>query len=64
MRVVEQLAETPKLVNDLGDVTAETLMSRLQLGYGHAEGQFLSRHVRLQKGHARFPTCCCARMNV
>jgi UPF0755 protein len=50
MRVVEQLAETPKLVNDLGSVTAATLMSRLQLGDGHAEGQFFPDTYSYKKG--------------
>jgi cell division protein YceG involved in septum cleavage len=46
MRVVEQLADTPKLVDDLGDVTAETLMAKLQLGNGHAEAaSFRTRTV-------------------
>ncbi len=50
MRVVEQLAETPKLVNDLGAVTAATLMSRLQIGNGHAEGQFFPDTYSYKKG--------------
>lgn len=50
MRVIEQLAETPKLVNDLGDVTAETLMAKLQLGSGHAEGRFFPDTYGYKKG--------------
>ena len=50
MRVVEQLAETPKLVDDIGDVTAETLMSKLQLGNGHAEGRFFPDTYGYKKG--------------
>jgi UPF0755 protein len=50
MRVVEQLAATPKLVNDVGSVTAATLLSRLQLGEGHAEGQFFPDTYSYKKG--------------
>ena len=50
MRVVEQLADTPKLVDDLGDVTAETLMAKLQLGNGHAEGRFFPDTYGYKKG--------------
>jgi UPF0755 protein len=50
MRVFQQLAETPKLVNDLGAVTATTLMPRLQLGEGHAEGQFFPDTYSYKKG--------------
>jgi UPF0755 protein len=50
MRVVEQLAETPKLVNDLGDVSAENLMTKLQLGTGHAEGRFFPDTYGYKKG--------------
>jgi len=50
MRVVEQLADTPKLVNDIGDVTAATLMAKLQLGNGHAEGRFFPDTYGYKKG--------------
>ncbi len=50
MRVVEQLIETPKLVNDLGAVSADTLMATLQLGNGYAEGQFFPDTYGYKKG--------------
>ncbi len=50
MRVVEQLAEMPKLVNDLGAVSADTLMATLQLGTGYAEGQFFPDTYGYKKG--------------
>ena len=50
MRVFEQLAQTPKLVDDIGAVSVETLMARLQLGHGHAEGQFFPDTYGYKKG--------------
>jgi len=50
MRVVEQLAQTPKLIDDIAGASVETLMSRLQLGNGHAEGQFFPDTYGFKKG--------------
>jgi UPF0755 protein len=50
MRVVEQLGETQKLVDDLGPVTAATLMAKLQLGDGYAEGWFFPDTYGYKKG--------------
>jgi len=50
MRVVEQLIQTPKLIDDLGTVSAGTLMAKLQLGEGHAEGQFFPDTYGYKKG--------------
>jgi UPF0755 protein len=50
MRVVEQLATTPKLVDDVGPTTAETLLAQLKLGRGHAEGQFFPDTYAYKKG--------------
>ena len=49
-RVFEKLAHTPKLVNDLGSVSARTLMAQLQLGDGPAEGQFFPDTYGYKKG--------------
>ncbi len=73
MRVVEQLAETPKLVNDLGARHRRKLSWRnLQLGNGHAEGQFFPDTYGYKKGtrilrlllraHERMHTVLDARM--
>src|SRR5262245_1498169 len=50
IRVVEQLASTPKLVDDIGPTSAETLMTQLKLGGGHAEGQFFPDTYGYKKG--------------
>lgn len=49
-QVLNQLGETDRLVNDLGSASAATLMSRLQLGSGHAEGQFFPATYDFKKG--------------
>jgi len=50
MRVIEQFADTPKLVDDVGQTSAETLMKQLNLGDGHAEGQFFPDTYGYKKG--------------
>ena len=50
MRVVEQLAGTPKLVDDVGQTSVATLMEQLNLGEGHAEGQFFPDTYGFKKG--------------
>lgn len=50
MGVLDQLAQMPKLVNDVDSVTAGTLLARLQLGDGHAEGQFFPDTYSYKKG--------------
>jgi len=50
MRVVEQLANTPKLVDDVGETSVATLMQQLKLGDGHAEGQFFPDTYGYKKG--------------
>ncbi len=50
MRVVAQLVETPKLVNDIGTTSARTLMAQLGLGTGHAEGEFFPDTYGYRKG--------------
>jgi UPF0755 protein len=50
MRVVEQLVNTPKLVDDIGPTSVETLMTQLGLGKGHAEGQFFPDTYGYKKG--------------
>jgi peptidoglycan lytic transglycosylase G len=50
MRVFEQLAQTPKLVNDVGATSVDTLMAQLRLRPGHAEGQFFPDTYGYKKG--------------
>jgi UPF0755 protein len=50
MRVIEQLANTPKLVDDVGATSVTTLMQQLNLGDGHAEGQFFPDTYGYKKG--------------
>ncbi len=50
MHVFEQLAQTPKLINDVGSTSAETLMAQLRLGAGNAEGQFFPDTYSYKKG--------------
>ena len=51
MQVLRQLATTPKLIDDVErPVSAETLLARLQLGSGHAEGRFFPDTYSYKKG--------------
>ena len=50
MRVIEQLANTPKLVDDVGATSVATLMKQLNLGDGTAEGQFFPDTYGYRKG--------------
>jgi len=49
-QVLHQLGETDRLLNDLESATAATLMPRLQLGSGHAEGQFFPATYDFRRG--------------
>jgi UPF0755 protein len=50
MQVMRQLAATPKLIDDLDAVSTDTLLVRLQLEPGNAEGRFFPDTYSYKKG--------------